>query len=127
MQYLQLTDAQKGTMRDQIAKGDYFDKVGTKVVEMLLDDEIPGYTKGALALEHYNMIPYDSATSHIMPHYQATQCELVEFEKIAFVITKMNLRAIQSHIDEYNQGAKTVHELKKAAESMGACVIRFNV
>jgi len=127
MQYLQLTEAQMGTMRDQLAKGDYFDKVATKVVEMLLDDEIPGYTKGVLALEHSNLIPYDAVNAHILPGYRAFECQLVEFEKLAFVITKMNLQAIQSHIEEYNQGTKTAHELKRAAETAGGCVIRFNV
>ena len=127
MQYLQLTDAQMGTMRDQLAKGDYFDKVGTKIVELLLDDEIPGYTKGVLALEHSNLIPFDAVNSHILPGYRAFECELVEFEKLAFVITKMKLQSIQCYIDEYNQGTKTAHEMKRAAETAGGCVIRFNV
>ena len=127
MQFLLLTDAQKSTMRDQLAQGDYFDKVGQKIVELFLDPEVPGYTKGALALEHSNLIPYDRDNAHILPWYRASHCELVEFEKISFVMTKMNLKSFESHIEEFNQGTKTVHEFKSAAETMGACIIRFNV
>jgi len=127
MQNLQLTEAQKGTMRDQLAQGDYFDKVGTKIVEFLLDDEVPGWTKGVLALEHSNLIPYDKENAHILPWYRATECELVQLEKIAFVVTKIHLQGLQHHIDKYIEGTKTVHELKKTAEGVGACVIRFNV
>ena len=127
MQNLQLTEAQKSTMRDQLAQGDYFDKVGARIVELLLDDEIPGYTKGVLALEHSNLIPYDRDNAHILPWYRATECELVELEKIAFVVTKIHLQNLQHAIDQYVHGTKTVHELKKSAEGLGACVIRFNV
>jgi len=127
MQFLLLTDAQKSTMRDQLAQGDYFDGVGAKIVGLLLDPEVSGYTKGALALEHNNLIPYDKDNAHILPWYRASHCELIEFEKISFVMTKMNLKSFESHIEEFTQGTKTLHEFKQAAEAVGACIIRFNL
>ena len=125
MQYLHLTEKQVSTLQDQI-KEEYYSGESLQVVKLLIDPDVSGHTKGALALVHNHLVPFDNDSRYqSLSQWDAFQVELIEIPGITFTITKMHLVKLQRYIDDYTGGLITKQEmLKKVLESY-ACIVKF--
>ncbi|MAO19669.1 MAG: hypothetical protein CMJ25_02860 [Phycisphaerae bacterium] len=123
MQYLQLTTKQVEFLQDQIKEG-YYSGEQLQMANLLIDEDISGLTKGAIALVYNHLVPRDEDSRYNpLSQWDAFQVEIIEIPGMTFAITKMSLEKLQRHLDDYAQGLLTKQEIfKKALESGGALV-----
>jgi len=123
MQYLHLTEKQVSFLQDQIKEG-YYSGEQLKMVNLLIDEEVSGTTKGAIALVYNHLVPRDEDSRYDpLSQWDAFQVEIVEIPGITFAITKMHLVKLQRHIDDYIAGLLTKQQMfKKALEASGSIV-----
>lgn len=125
MQYLHLTEKQVSTLQDQI-RDEYYTGESLAVANLMIDPDVSGHTKGALALVHTHIIPFDDDSRYqSLSQWDAFQVELIELPGITFAITKMHLVKLQRFIDDYAGGLITKQEMLKKVLESHACIVKF--
>ena len=125
MQYLHLTSKQVSFLQDQIKEG-YYSGEQLQMVNLLIDEEISGLTKGAIALVYSHLVPRDEDSIYNpLSQWDAFQVETIEVPGITFAISKMQLVKLQRYIDDYVSGLLTNQEVLKRVIESGGSIIKF--